>query len=113
MRRQFESGVYRGRHTLEYTASLISLFVCIHNEHAHTFIASDPLPWGEISWVAYIGICLQKRGATFRGRQDFEMWRDFKEMQYIKSTLDDSIDDESGYLNSKTQQTWQLYESLH
>ena len=31
-----------------YTASIISLFVCTYNVRAHTYIAGDPLPCGEI-----------------------------------------------------------------
>ena len=43
MRWQFEGGVYRDGHARAYTASIISLFVCTYNAHAHTYyIVVDP-----------------------------------------------------------------------
>ena len=40
----FECSVYRDQHSRVYAASVISLFVCTYNDHAHTHIAIDPLP---------------------------------------------------------------------
>ena len=71
-RLDFEGGVYRDRHACAHTASIISLFVCTYNARAHTYIAVDLLPFGEISREAFIGKSLQKHAATFRGRRDFE-----------------------------------------
>ena len=39
---------------VDYTASIISLFVCTYNVCAHVHIAIDPLPWGKILRAAFI-----------------------------------------------------------
>ena len=39
----------------QYTASIISLFVCTYNVHVHMYIAVDSLPYGETSGAAFIG----------------------------------------------------------
>ena len=36
------------------------------------YIADDPLPCGEISMAAFIGMSVQKHAARFRGQQDFK-----------------------------------------
>ena len=64
-RLDFEGGVYRDRHACAHTTSIISLFVCTYNVHAHMYIAVDPLPCGEISRAAFIGKSLQKHAAGF------------------------------------------------
>ena len=79
-RLDFEGGVYRDRHAHAYTASVISLFVCTYNARAHTYIVVDPVPCGEILRAAFIGMSWLKYAAIFRGRQDFEVWRDFEEI---------------------------------
>ena len=43
-----------------------------------------PLPRGEISRAVFIGPCWQIDATTFRGRQDFEVRRDFEETQYLQ-----------------------------
>ena len=48
------------------------------------YIVGDPLPCGEISRVAFTGISMQKHAARFRGRRDFEVRRDFKEIRYVE-----------------------------
>ena len=80
VRRQFEGGVYRDRHAHAYTASIISLFVCMYNARAYTYIAGDPLPCGEISRAADE---LQKTCGEISRRQDFDVWRDFEEIRYL------------------------------
>ena len=47
----------------------------MHN--AHAYIVVDPLPCGEISRAVFIWM---KYVVTFRGWQDFEVQRDFKEI---------------------------------
>ena len=79
----FEGGVYRDQHARAQTDSIISLFVCMYKVRAHTYIAVDPLPFSEISRAVFIGKSLQKHVATFQGRRDFEVRRDFEEIQYI------------------------------
>ena len=59
---------------------LAYLYARIMRVRVHTYIAVDPIPCGEISRVAFIGKSLQKHVATFQGRRDFEVWRDFKEI---------------------------------
>ena len=39
-----------------YTASIISLFVCTYCAHTYTHTAVDPVPCGEISRAAFIGM---------------------------------------------------------
>ena len=53
----------------------------MYNARAHTYMAADPLPYSKISRVAFIGMSWQKHVVTFRGRQDFEVQRDFEEIQ--------------------------------
>ena len=67
MRRQFEGGIYRDRYTCTYTVSIMSLFVCTYNARAHTYIVVDPVPCGEISRAAFIGMCWLKYASRFRG----------------------------------------------
>ena len=69
IRRQLdlEGSVYRDRHAYEYTYSIVSLFVCRYYACAHTYIAVDPLPCGEILGAAFIGVSWQKHVATFLG----------------------------------------------
>ena len=58
--------------THAYTPSIISLFVCTYNACVYAYIAVDPLPCGEISRAAFIGMSIQKHAARFQGRRDFE-----------------------------------------
>ena len=44
-----------------------------YNACAHTYIAGDPLPCGEISRAAFIGMISEKHAAIFRGWWDFEV----------------------------------------
>ena len=78
----FEGGVYRG-HAHIYTVSIINLFICTYNAHAHMHIVVDPVPCGEILRAAFIGMSWLKYAATFRGWQNFEVWRDFEEIRYM------------------------------
>ena len=39
----------------------------------HTYIATNPIPWGEILRVAFKGMSWQKYAATFQGQWDFEV----------------------------------------
>ena len=82
-RLDFEGIVYGDRYAHAYTASIISLFVCTYNARVHADIVVDPVPCGEISRVAFIGMCWLKYAAIFRGRQDFEVRRDLEEIRYI------------------------------
>ena len=50
-------------------------------------IAVDPLPCSEISRAAFIGTSWQKDAAGFQGRQDFEVRRDFEEIQYKRFNM--------------------------
>lgn len=51
-----------------YATSIISLFACTYNAHAHIMpIAVDPLPLGEILRVAFIWVSWQKHMAIFDG----------------------------------------------
>ena len=52
---------------------------------AHTEIAVDPLPRGEISRAAFIGKSwwIDLDAATLRGRRDFEVRRHFEEIRYL------------------------------
>ena len=86
MWRQLEGSIYRNQYTCAYKASIMSLFVCMYNARAHTYIVIDPVPCGEISRVAFIGMCWLKYVARFRGRQDFEVRQDFEEIQYVDQT---------------------------
>ena len=54
----------------------------MYNACAHTYIVVDPVPCGEISRAAFIGMSWLKYAATFRGRRDFEVRRDFEEIRY-------------------------------
>ena len=42
----------------QYAASIINLFVCTYNTYAqaYMYIVVDPLPCGEISRAAFVGI---------------------------------------------------------
>ena len=59
----------------------------MYNACAHTYIAGDPLPYGEISRVAFIGMRSEK---LFRGWWDFEVRRDFEEIRYFKLMISSS-----------------------
>ena len=80
---RFEGGVYRDRYACTYTAPIISLlYVHVRIMRMRMRInVVDPLPCGEISRTAFIGMSWQKRVATFRG------WRDFEEIRYIETLL--------------------------
>ena len=80
----FEGGVYRDQYACAYTASVVSLFVCTYNARAHTYIVVDPMPCGEISRAAFIGMSWLKYAAIFRGRRDFEVQRHFEEIRYVQ-----------------------------
>ena len=54
------------------TASIVSLFICMCNACVHMYVVVDPLPCGEVSRVASLGMSWLKYAVTFRGRQDFE-----------------------------------------
>ena len=63
-RLDIESGVCRDRQTCGFDNQHCSPFVrlSMNNACVHTYIAVDPLPCGEISRVAFIGmICLKVR----------------------------------------------------
>ena len=77
----------RSTRTHAYTPSIISLFVSMCNARAHTYIAGDPLPCGEISRAAFIGMSMQKHVARFRRQRDFKVWWDFKEIRYAETVL--------------------------
>ena len=64
MQRQFKGGVYKDQHTRTYTASLISLFVCMYNVRAHMHIVVNPIPCSEILKAVFIGISWLKYVAT-------------------------------------------------
>ena len=58
--------------------------------YAHTmhvclnmYIAVDPLPYGEISRVAFIGISWKKHAAAFQGWRNFEVQLDFEEILLV------------------------------
>ena len=72
--------------TRVYTPLIIhvSLFVSTCNARVHTYTAGNPLPCGEISRVVFIGMSMQKHVVRFRGQQDFEVRRDFKEIWYAE-----------------------------
>ena len=61
---------------------MMSLFVCTYNACARAFIVVDPVPCGDILRVVFIRMCWLKYAATFQGRRDFEVWRDFEEIRY-------------------------------
>ena len=82
-RLDFEASAYRDRYTRTYTTSIMGLFVCTYNARAHMYIIVDPVPCGKILRAAFIGMCWLKYAATFRGQQDFEVRRDFEEIQYV------------------------------
>ena len=86
IRRQLdlEGGVYRDWHAYTYTSLIVSLFVCTYNARVHTYIVVDPLPCGNISGVAFIGVSWQKHVATFWEQWDFKVWRDFQEIYSIQ-----------------------------
>ena len=50
-------------------------------------IFTDPLPYGKISRVAFIGMSWQKHAATFWGWQDIKVQWDFKEKWYLWPNL--------------------------
>ena len=80
----FEGSIsQRSTRTHMYTISILSLFVCTYSACEHTYIAGNPLTCGEILRVVFIGMSSQKHAATFRGRRDFEVQRDFEEIQYL------------------------------
>ena len=58
----------------------------MYNERTHTLITVDPLLCSDISRAVLIGMSWQKHAATFRGQRNFEVWRNFKEIQYLCST---------------------------
>ena len=67
-RLDFKGGVYRDRRARACTASIISLYLytcmmCVRIR----IIAGDPLPCGEISRAAFIGMSSQKRARHFEG----------------------------------------------
>ena len=67
----YHAGTIRGHsteiNTHAYTASLISPFVCMYNVCVLTYIVVDPVPCGEISKAAFIGMSWLKYAATFKG----------------------------------------------
>ena len=78
----FEGGIYGDQYARAYTASIISLFVCTYNARVHADIVIDPVPCGEISRAAFIGMLLAEIcGDILRGR-DFEVRREFEEIRY-------------------------------
>ena len=81
----FEGSVYRDQHACACTASVMSLIVCTYmsNVYAHTYTVGDPIPCREISRAVFIGMRWLKYVARFRGRRDFKVWQDFKEIQYM------------------------------
>ena len=46
---------------------------CMYHVRAHMYIVVDPVPCGEISMVAFIGMSRLKYAVTFRGWRDFEV----------------------------------------
>ena len=78
-RLDFEGNVYRDWHTCTYTASIMSIFVCTYNVHAHTHIVVDLVPCGEILRAVFIGMGWMKYVARF------QRWRDFEEIQYYST----------------------------
>ena len=115
----FEGSVYKDWHAWAYTALVISLLICIHVHHVHTFMymhctlynvrvhtcmykAVDPLPC-EILRVAFIWMSWQKHAATFRGRQNFEVQRDFKEYRFAVVFL---------LLHTASTMTWKLLSGI-
>ena len=70
MRWQFEGGVHRDQHACVYSASIMSLFVCIYNACVQMYIIVDPVPCGEILRAVFIGMSRLKyaaRAAEFWG----------------------------------------------
>ena len=69
------------------------------------YIAVDPLPYGEISRVAFIGISWKKHAATYQVRWDFEVWQDIKEIWYTVCMRDCWIT----YLKTESPENFLLY----
>ena len=82
----FEGGVYRDRHAHVYTASVISLYSCMHVkcECAHGNCCR-PLAMRRDFEGAFIGTSWQIDVATFRGQRDFEeiQYRDFSSLRLV------------------------------
>ena len=80
-RLNFKGGVYRDRYARTYTAShndpIYARKMSVHIRK----LLSTPYQRGEISRAAFIGTSWQINAATFRGRRDFEVRRDFEEIR--------------------------------
>ena len=65
----FEDGVYRDQHSHMYTASIMSLLVCMYIVCVYTYmhIVVDSVPCGKISRAVFIGMSWPKYAVRFRG----------------------------------------------
>ena len=81
-RLDFEGGVYRDRYARTYTASIIILRSCMH-ACAYGNCCRPLTMRRDFEGGVYHGTSWQINAATFRGRRDFEVRRDFEEIRYI------------------------------
>ena len=79
----FEGGAYRDWPARTHEVSVIILFICTYNVHAHTCNScqSFTVQW-DFEGSTY-GMSWQEHAATFRGWRGFEVLQNFKEIWYV------------------------------